>query len=251
MAVGWFINIRFISLKLASPHMPQNPRPHRRGFLAGLRASFLTGLVIVAPAVLTIWLITTVVEFVDSRVMPLIPQRIFPSEITGINIPGLGLVIFLIFTLVVGWLAKGYIGRSLIQWSEELVARMPVVRSIYNGLKQIAETVFSSGNTSFKKACLIEYPRRGIWAMAFISTEAKGEVARKIAGEARMMSIFLPTTPNPTSGFLLFVPEDDVVLLDMSVEEAAKLIISAGLVVPDPDKPGKVKAASRKRKDDA
>jgi len=227
--------------------MSPNPRPHRRGFLAGLRASFLTGLVIVAPAVLTMWLITTVVEFVDSRVMPLIPQRIFPSEIVGVNIPGLGLVIFLVFTLIVGWLAKGYIGRSLIQWSEDLVARMPVVRSIYNGLKQIAETVFSSSNTSFKKACLVEYPRKGIWAMAFISTDAKGEVATKIAGETRMMSIFLPTTPNPTSGFLLFVPEDDVVPLDMSVEEAAKLVISAGLVVPDPENPGKVKASSRKR----
>ncbi|MCL4675631.1 MAG: DUF502 domain-containing protein, partial [Pararhodobacter sp.] len=115
--------------------MSPAPRPHRRGLLAGLRASFLTGLVIVTPAVLTIWLITTVVEFVDSRVMPLIPQRVIPPQLTGFDIPGLGLVIFLVFTLVVGWLAKGYIGRSLIQWSEDLVARMPVVRSIYNGLK--------------------------------------------------------------------------------------------------------------------
>ena len=161
--------------------MSLTPRPQRRGFFAGLRASFLTGLVIVAPAVLTVWLITTIVEFVDSRVMPLIPQRIFPTELTGINIPGLGLLIFLAFTLIVGWLAKGYIGRSLIQWSEDLVARMPVVRSIYNGLKQIAETVFATGNNSFKKACLVEYPRRGMWAMAFISTDAKGEVVQRIA----------------------------------------------------------------------
>jgi len=227
--------------------MSQPPRPHRRGFLAGLRASFLTGLVIVGPAVLTIWLITTFVEFVDSRVLPLIPARIIPSGMTAWQVPGLGVAVFLIFTLVVGWLAKGYIGRSLIQWSEDIVARMPVVRSIYNGLKQIAETVFAQGNTSFKRACLVEYPRRDIWAMAFISTDTKGEVANKIAGETGMISVFLPTTPNPTSGFLLFVPARDVVLLDMSVEEAAKLVISAGLVAPDPDKPGKLKSNGRKR----
>lgn len=227
--------------------MSQTPRPPRRGFFAGLRASFLTGLVIVAPAVLTIWLITTIVEFVDNRVMPLIPDRIFPAQLTGINIPGLGLLIFLAFTLIVGWLAKGYIGRSLIQWSEDLVARMPVVRSIYNGLKQIAETVFASGSNSFSKACLVEYPRKGIWAMAFVSTDARGEIISKLQPAGKLISVFLPTTPNPTSGFLLFVPEEDVVVLDMTVEDAAKLIISAGLVVPDPDKPGKVRVSSRKR----
>lgn len=227
--------------------MSPAPRPQRRGLFAGLRASFLTGLVIVAPAVLTIWLIVTIVEFVDSRVMPLIPQRIFPPQLTGFDIPGLGLLIFLAFTLIVGWLAKGYIGRSLIHWGENLVAQMPVVRSIYNGLKQIAETVFASGNTSFKKACLVEYPRRGIWAVAFVSTDTKGEITRKLDTNSKLISVFLPTTPNPTSGFLLFVPEDEIVLLDMSIEDAAKLVISAGLVVPDPDNPGKLRGANRKR----
>ncbi len=231
--------------------MTHPPRPHRKGFLAGLRASFLTGLVIVAPAVLTIWLITTVVEFVDSKVMPLIPQgildRLLPTRFTEmdlISLPGLGLVIALLFTLVVGWLAKGYIGRSLIQWSEDLVARMPVVRSIYNALKQIAETVFAQSSTSFNRACLVEYPRPGLWAVAFVSTDTKGEIAQKLGGTGeKMLSVFLPTTPNPTSGFLLFVPESDVTPLDMSIEDAAKLIISAGLVSPDAEKPGKVKLA--------
>lgn len=225
--------------------MTTPPRPHRRGFLAGLRASFLTGLVIVGPAVLTIWLITTVVEFIDSKVMPLIPARFIPPQIDGLGIPGLGVAIALVFTLIVGWLAKGYIGRSLIQWSEDIVARMPVVRSIYNGLKQIAETVFAQGNTSFKRACLIEYPRSGIWAVAFVSTDTKGEIARKIANDQPMVSVFLPTTPNPTSGFLLFVPEKDITLLDMSIEDAAKLIISAGLVTPDPEKPATGSARRR------
>jgi Uncharacterized conserved protein len=226
--------------------MSTPPRPHRRGFFAGLRASFLTGLVVVAPAVLTIWLITTVVEFVDSRVMPLIPrdalQGLLPERLSGLelaSLPGLGLAIALIFTLVVGWLAKGFIGRSLIQWGEDIVSRMPVVRSIYNALKQIAETVFAQSSTSFNRACLVEYPRPGLWAVAFVSTDTKGEIAQKIGGE-KLISVFLPTTPNPTSGFLLFVPEKDVIALDMSIEEAAKLIISAGLVSPDPDRPGQI-----------
>ncbi|WP_127109711.1 DUF502 domain-containing protein [Pararhodobacter zhoushanensis] len=233
--------------------MSPTPRPHRRGFFAGLRASFLTGLVIVAPAVLTIWMIRAVVDFVDSKVMPLIPadllHGILPDRLTQLNlpnIPGLGLIIALVFTLVVGWLAKGYIGKSLIGWGEDIVARMPVVRSVYNALKQIAETVFSQSSTSFNRACLVEYPRPGLWAVAFVSTETKGEIAQKL-GDEKLISVFLPTTPNPTSGFLLFVPEKDVKYLDMTIEEAAKLIISAGLVAPDPDRP--VQNGNRRRKD--
>jgi uncharacterized membrane protein len=134
-------------------------------------------------------------------------------------------------------MAKGLIGRSLIHWAERIVDRMPVVRSLYNGLKQIAETVFSQTDTSFERACMVEYPRRGIWAIAFVSTEAKGEVKAKAPPEGGMLSVFLPTTPNPTSGFLLFVPEEDVIFLDMSVEDAAKLVISAGLVYPNPKDP--------------
>ncbi|MCA2010731.1 DUF502 domain-containing protein [Pararhodobacter sp. CCB-MM2] len=212
--------------------MTTPPRPPRRGLFAGLRASFLTGLVVVAPAVLTIWLIRAFVEFVDSRVVPLIPVRWLPEPLPTLNIPGVGVVIALLFVLIVGWLAKGFIGRSLINWAEDLVARMPVVRSIYNAIKQLAETVFAQSSTSFKRACIVEYPRPGLWAVAFVSTETKGEVARKLDGE-KLISVFLPTTPNPTSGFLLFVPEKDVTYLDMSIEDAAKLIISAGLVTPD------------------
>ena len=224
--------------------MSDTPRPPRRGFLSSLRASFLTGLVVVAPAVLTVWLITSVVEFVDSRVMPLIPSQMIPTALQDLTIPGMGVIVALVFTLIVGWLAKGYIGRSLIDWSEDLVARMPVVRSVYNGLKQIAETVFAQSNTSFKRACLVEYPRPGIWAVAFVSTETRGEIADKLEPQGKTISVFLPTTPNPTSGFLLFVPESSVTYLDMSVEDAAKLIISAGLVTPDEERD---KARPRRR----
>lgn len=224
-----------------------NDPPKRRGSIIGsLRASFLTGLVVIAPVGLTIWLIWSVVGWIDGFVLPLVPAAYHPDRMlqdflgfdpsVQINVRGLGVVIFLIFTVFVGWLAKGYIGRSLIRFAETLVERTPVVRTIYSGIKQISETIFAQSERSFEKACLIEYPRKGIWALGFISTDAKGEVVEKASGGAPMVSVFVPTTPNPTSGFLLFFPKDDVIELDMSVEDSAKLVISAGLVYPSDKK---------------
>ena len=211
-----------------------------------LRSSFLTGIVVILPIGLTIWLIWTMIGWVDGFVLPLIPDTIKPEKYIGINLRGIGLIIFLVFTIFVGWIAKGLIGRSLIRWGEGLVNRMPVVRSIYSGVKQIAETVFAQqSERSFEKACLIQYPRKGIWAIGFVSTTAKGEVYKQTNPSGKLMSIFLPTTPNPTSGFLLFLPEEDVIELDMSVEDAAKLVISAGLVYPngkDPTQPEDISA---------
>ncbi|MFU8881730.1 MAG: DUF502 domain-containing protein [Rhodobacterales bacterium] len=220
----------------------QPPAPRRAGPLSGLRSSFLTGLVVIAPIGLTIWFIWSLIGFVDGVVLPLVPDRFNPGQYIGINLRGLGVVIFLVFTVIVGWIAKGLIGRSLLRFGESLVDRMPVVRSIYSGVKQIAETVFAQSERSFEKACLIEYPRKGIWAIGFISTEARGEIAGHANAAGTLLSIFLPTTPNPTSGFLLYVPQEDVIMLDMSVEDAAKLVISAGLVYPnakDPSRPAK------------
>lgn len=207
--------------------------PKRPGILARFRSSFLTGLVVIAPVAMTIWLIWSAIGWIDSVVLPLVPGDFRPEEYIGINFRGVGLFIFLLFTVIVGWVAKGLIGRSLIGFAERFVQRMPVVRSIYSGVKQIAETVFAQKDRSFEKACLIQYPRKGIWAIGFISTDAKGEVAHKGGTDTKLLSVFVPTTPNPTSGFLLFFPEEDVVELDMSVEDAAKLVISAGLVYPD------------------
>ena len=219
------------------PPEPEQPKPRRRIFGA-LRNSFLTGLVVIAPIALTIWLIWSVIGWIDGFVLPWVPDTFQPEQYIGINLRGVGVIIFLIFTVIVGWMAKGLIGKSMIAWGEGLVDRMPVVRSIYNGLKQIAETVFAQSETSFDKACLVEYPRKGIWAIAFISTTAKGEIQDSIPVDDQMVSVFLPTTPNPTSGFLLFVPRSDVIELKMSVEDCAKLVISAGLVYPN----GKVPA---------
>lgn len=221
------------------------PTPPRRPIFTALRNNFIAGLVVIAPIGLTLWLIWTVVGWVDSFVWPFVPASYHPEELVNwalgrsrgddnwitVNVRGIGVVVFLMFTVIVGWIGKGLIGRSFLRWGESLVGRMPVVRSIYNGVKQIAETVFAQTETSFDRACLIEYPRRGIWAIGFISTSTKGELLEK-SGQADMTSVFVPTTPNPTSGFLLFFPTDDIIELDMTVEDAAKLVISAGLVYP-------------------
>ncbi|MFD1342538.1 DUF502 domain-containing protein [Litorisediminicola beolgyonensis] len=214
---------------------PFEQEPRKPGFISRVRASFLTGIVVIAPVGLTIWLIWTVIGWIDGFVLPLVPARFNPEEYIGINLRGIGVIFFFAFTIFVGWIAKGLIGRSLIRWGETLVLRMPVVRSIYSGVKQIAETVFVQSERSFEKACLIEYPRKGIWAIGFISTDTKGEVARRAPNTSGMTSVFVPTTPNPTSGFLLFFPREDVIELDMSLEDAAKLVISAGLVYPSGD----------------
>jgi uncharacterized membrane protein len=221
---------------------PFDPERRKPGLMTGLRSSFLTGIVVIAPVALTIWLIWTIMGWIDGFVLPLVPSRFNPEQYIGINLRGVGVIFFLIFTVVVGWIAKGLIGRSLIRFAESLVERMPVVRSIYSGVKQIAETIFAQSERNFEKACLVQYPRKGIWAIGFISTDAKGEISERAETMGKLMSVFVPTTPNPTSGFLLFFPQEDVIELDMSIEDAAKLVISAGLVYPnakDPTQPAK------------
>lgn len=212
-------------------------RPNRRvprpTLFQRLRRDFLTGIVVVLPVFLTFYLVWSTVALVDAKVIPLIPERYNPENVFGRNIVGFGLMVFLAFTTLVGALTKGFFGRRVLGMGESLVERMPIVRSIYNGLKQIIETMLSQSGSSFKRACLIEYPRKGLWAVGFVATETGGEIPGA-AGEPEMISIFLPTTPNPTSGYLIFAPKRDVIPLDMSVEEAAKLIISAGLVTPPP-----------------
>ncbi len=213
--------------------------PRKRGLFARLRANFLTGLVVISPIGLTLWLIWTVTGWIDGWVLPFVPYRYQPDQLvrdyfgveSPIDVRGVGVIFFLFFTVFVGWIAKGIMGRSLLSWGESLVDRTPVVRSIYNGLKQVAETVFNQTEAKFDKACMIEYPRPGIWAIGFVATAAKGEILARLPDD-EVMTVFLPTTPNPTSGFLLYVPKRDVTVLTMSVEDAAKLVISAGLVYP-------------------
>jgi uncharacterized membrane protein len=211
---------------------PQNDdhRPSGREPLMTIwRKNLLTGLVLIAPLYLTFWLISSFIQLIDEKVARFLPADLNPQ--TYLNIPGYGLVIFAVFSALLGALAKNFVMAKLIGWGEAVLDQLPIIRSVYNAIKQIAHTVLVQSDRSFEKACLVEYPRKGIWAVAFISTDTRGEVAER-TGAGAMMSVFLPTTPNPTSGFLLFVPKEDVIELDMTIEDAAKLVISAGLVTP-------------------
>ncbi|MBG6164099.1 putative membrane protein [Labrenzia sp. EL_195] len=206
---------------------------HRPGAATRLRNYFLTGLVITGPIGITLWLTWTFIKWVDGWVKPFVPKVYNPETYLPFPVPGFGLIVAIFVLTIVGFLAANFLGRSMISFGEGVVGRMPLVRNIYSGLKQIFETVLDERGNSFTKAALVQYPRKGLWAIVFISTETKGEVAKRLKDTAKTVSVFLPTTPNPTSGFLLFVPKEDIIELSMGVEDAAKLVISAGLVSPD------------------
>jgi len=211
-----------------------------------LRNNFLTGLIICAPMAITIYLTWTFIHWADSWVKPYIPDRYNPESYLKFAIPGTGLLIALVFITLVGFLGRNLIGRSIVGYSENILNRMPLVRTVYKSTKQIFETVLKEQGTSFKKVGLIEFPRAGTWALVFVSTDAKGEIAAKLNGSGEeMVAVFLAPTPVPTAGFLMFVPRSKLMLLDMSPEEGVKLLISAGLVTPDykPATPADVVAA--------
>lgn len=214
--------------------------PSRRGFLAGLRASFLTGLVVVLPVGLTLYVVWSAIGWIDGWILPLIPSAYQPDALIRrwfgpeyeFPVRGLGVLVFLVTTVMIGWMAKGLIGKSIIRWGEDLVDRMPIVRSVYGAIKQVAETFFNKKEQSFDKVCLVEFPRPESWALGFLSTRPKGELAERLAALGPEMSaVFVGLTPF-TSGMLLFVPTKDLVILDMKVDDAAKLIVSGGLVYP-------------------
>jgi uncharacterized membrane protein len=215
--------------------LTRDTEPHRKRVTARMRLRnyFLTGIVVAAPISITIYLTWTFINWVDGWAKPLIPRDYNPDTYLPISVPGVGLVFAFLLITLLGFLTANLVGRTIVTYGEALLDRMPFVRNLYRGLKQIFHTALSESTRSFQKVGLIEYPRKGLWAIIFISTDAKGEVADRLADNGKMLSVFLPTTPNPTSGFLLYVPEADVIMLDMSVEEAAKQVISAGLVSPE------------------
>ncbi|MCR4267375.1 DUF502 domain-containing protein [Nitratireductor sp. ZSWI3] len=199
-----------------------------------LRNYFLTGFIVTAPLAITAYLAWSMIGWVDSWVKPYIPARYNPDTYLPFPVPGFGLIVALIVITLIGFLTANIIGRTIVSVGENILGRMPLVRSVYRGLKQIIETVLSERSDTFKKVGLVEYPRKGLWALVFIATETRGEVQAEIKSDAgETIAVFLPTTPNPTSGYLLFVPKEDVIELKMTVEEGAKLVISAGLVAPE------------------
>ncbi len=218
------------------PTGPASSEPAKRGTMHRLRNYFLTGLVIAAPLFLTVYITWAFIVWIDSWVTPFIPRVYSPDTYLPFKVPGFGLIVALAFITLLGFLTANLVGRRLVALGESILGRMPVVRNLYRGLKQIFETVLSSKAKSFQTVGLVEYPRKGIWSIAFIATDARGEVRHRLNDpEDPLVTVFLPTTPNPTSGFLLFVKESDIIVLDMSVEEAAKMVISAGLVAPEYD----------------
>ncbi len=217
---------------------PQEPRdapslvkPARGGFVRRLRNYFLTGIIVAAPIGITIWLSLQIVEIIDNSVTGLVPDRFHPENYLPVGIPGIGVLILLVGLTLIGFVTANFLGRTLLGFGERFVDRMPVVRSIYGALKQIFETVLAQSSTSFREVVLVEYPRKGVWALAFVTSTTRGEVQNLVEDE--VVNVFLPTTPNPTSGFLLFVPRRDLVVLHMTVEEGIKMVISGGLVTPE------------------
>jgi len=209
----------------------KQPRPRA---LTRLRNYFLTGFIICAPLAITAYLVWSFIGWVDSWVKPYIPAVYNPDNYLPFSLPGFGLIVAFLLITMVGFLTANFIGRTIVNYGEQMLSRMPLVRNLYSGLKQIFETVFSQREQSFEEVGIIEYPRPGLYAIVFIATPTRGEVGAKLMDRGKeTLSVFLPTTPNPTSGFLLFVPKEDITLLDMGVEDAAKLVISAGLVAPE------------------
>jgi len=201
----------------------------KRPLMARLRRYLITGLVIWIPLGVTLFVIQLFIGYMDGLVT-VFPRSWQPAQLVGFNIPGLGVVLVVLILLFTGFLASNYLGRILLSLGNELLEHIPLVRSIYTTAKQISDTMFSNTGRSFRKVVLIRYPNRDTWSLAFQTGESLGELNAKLP--EHMVSVFVPTTPNPTSGFLLMVPQDDMIELQMSVDEALKMIISLGVIVP-------------------
>lgn len=208
-------------------------------FAGRIRAYLFAGILVTAPISITLYLAWLFIGAIDGLVQALIPERYNPEMYLPFSVPGLGLLMVLVFLIVVGMFAAGFLGRFMVRLGESIVNRMPVIRSIYNALKQIFETVLANQSQAFREVVMIEYPRRGLWALGFITGSTQGEVQNITADE--MVNVFLPTTPNPTSGFLLFVPSRDMVRLTMTVEDGIKMVVSGGIVTPPDRRPAELR----------
>ena len=207
---------------------------HTISGMTRLRNYFLTGFIVCAPLAITAYIAWSFIGWVDSWVKPYIPYRYNPDNYLPFTVPGFGLIVAIVLITLIGFLTANFIGRAILAYGEYLLSRMPFVRSIYSALKQILETVLSDKSNMFSRVGIVEYPRKGVWSLVFIASEKETEINTKLNDSADpVIAVFMPCTPNPTTGFLMYVPRSEVIELDMSIEEGAKLIISAGLVVPE------------------
>ena len=217
----------------AAPAAPPPARtgPFHDGLVGRLRTYFLTGLILVAPAYITISLTWWFINWVDDLVRPFIPIAYQPETYLPVKIPGTGLIIAFVTLTLFGFLTANFVGRKLVELSENILNRMPVIRPIYNSLKQIFQTLFAKGGSSFRRVGLIEFPSPGMWSLVFLSNPASPEIATRLP-DTEHLAAFMPCTPNPTTGFFFYVARRDVIDLDITVEAAMTLLMSAGMVQP-------------------
>jgi uncharacterized membrane protein len=214
------------------------------GVAGRVRNYFLTGLVVAGPVAITAWLIWWFVTWVDNLVRPIIPQSYRPETYLPINVPGFGLIIVFVVLTLLGFLTANLVGSRLIDLGESLLNRMPIVRPIYRTTKQIFETLFSSSESSFRHVGLVEFPAPGMWSVVFLTQPPSAEIAERLP-QSEHVSAFLPCTPNPTTGFFFYVPRRDVIDLDITVEQAMTLLISAGIIQPGADPQNRLAALAQ------
>ncbi len=200
-------------------------------FFSKIKTYFLTGILVTAPVGITFYIAYKLIIYIDRWSNAIIPPKFRLSEYLSVDIPGLGILIIVSSLILIGMFTTGFLGRFFVKLGEKIVSKVPFISSIYNLLKQVFATFLSGKKTSFNEVVLLEYPRKGTWVLGFISSPSKGEIKEKIKG--KVLNVFVPTTPNPTSGFLIFVKEEEVIRLKMSVEEGLKLVISCGIVTGD------------------
>jgi uncharacterized membrane protein len=230
---------------LGLPAPTPSPKPLRPRVLARLRDYFLAGLLVTAPISITIYLTWSFISWVDDSILPLLPETYNPENYLRFNLPGfgpvhltlpgIGLVIAVIVLILIGALAAGLVGRLFVDYSERILNRMPIVRSIYGATKQIFETMLTEKSEVFREVVLVEFPRVGMWSLGFIAGRTEGEIQELTEDE--VLNVYVPTTPNPTSGYLCFVARKDIVPLSMSVEEGIKMVVSGGIITPPDRRP--------------
>jgi uncharacterized membrane protein len=206
--------------------------------MAPLRKWLFTGLLVIVPGAITLSVLHWIVGVLDQTLL-ILPQAWHPDRLLGFHIPGFGVLLTLLILLVVGGTASNFAGRKLVQWGDHLVSRIPVVRSIYSSVKQVSDTLFSESGNAFRTAVLVQWPREGVWTVAFITGAPNGEVAAYLRDE--FVSVYVPTTPNPTGGYFVMVRKSDCVELDMSVDAALRYIVSMGVVAPSDPAPEALK----------
>jgi uncharacterized membrane protein len=237
-------------MNLTSPSTPPPPAPapehpahaSHSGFGSRIRNYFLTGLILTGPLYITVSLTWWFINWVDDLVRPLMPAAFRPETYLPIRVPGLGLIIVFVALTLLGFLTANLVGRTLVEAGERILERMPVIRPIYRGLKQVFETLFSKTGSTFRKVGLIEFPAPGMWSLVFLSSPPGSDIAARLPTQEEHVSVFMPCTPNPTTGFFFIVPRREVIELDIPVEAAAKLVMTAGMIQPDGDPQKKLAA---------